>query len=173
VATYIVKLVDRADLSDEQRHSLQVAVQKKFDEVFDGSSDGVGVSWGSGGAHDNYVVHFVPDKDHSYLKQKWPRAVINPEAGGHTHSDGSLSGTEVYRRRNGAQFHSKEYALTVVHEAFHNLYPYQTTAWVHEMDGGGDAAGLAAAHYSLRTTLTDHNKQVLQKGFTVKNPQYL
>jgi hypothetical protein len=44
---------------------------------------------------------------------------------------------------------------------------------VHELDGGGEAAGLAAAHYSLRTQMTDHNKQLIRQGFSVKNPQYL
>ena len=173
MANYVVRLVDRADLSDAQKHSLQVAVQAKFDEAFNGTSDSVDVSWGAGNPNDNYVVHFVPDRDSSYLRKKWPRAVINEEAGGHTHSEGHLSGTEIYRRRHGVQFHAKEYALTVVHESMHNLYPFQTTAFVHEMDGGGEAAGLAAAHYSLKSTFTDHNKQVIQKGFSVKNPQYL
>jgi hypothetical protein len=173
MAQYIVKLVNRADLSDEQKHSVQNAVQKKFDEAFEGTSDGVNVSWGDGSVNDNYVVHFVPDVDNSYLRKKWPRADIDPEAGGHTHSHGPLSGTEVYRRRNGRQFHASEYALTVVHESMHNLYPRQTKDFVHEMDGGGEAAGLAAAHYSLKSKFTDHNKQVIQKGFSVKNPQYL
>jgi hypothetical protein len=108
MAKYIVKLVDRADLSDVQRHSIQVAVQKKFDEAFEGTSDGVDVSWGTGTPNDNYVVHFVPDRDSSYLKKKWPRAVINEEAGGHTYTGNKpLAGTEVYRRRHGAQFHAR------------------------------------------------------------------
>jgi hypothetical protein len=174
MAKYIVKLVDHANWNDGNKHGIEVAVQEKFDEAFEGTSDGVDVSWGTGADTDNYVVHFVPDRDHSYLKQKCPRAVINEEAGGHTYTgDRPLSGTEVYRTIHGSQYPYKGYALTVFHEALHNLFPFQTTAFVHELDGGGEAAGLAAAHYSLRSRMTDHNKELIRQGFSVKNPQYL
>ena len=59
------------------------------------------------------------------------------------------------------------------HEALHNLYPYQTTDFIHKLDGGGEAAGLAAAEYSFRTKMTEHNKELMRRGFATKNPQYI
>jgi len=174
MSKYIVKLVDRADFSTADEHSIEVATQKRFDEVFNGTSDTADVSWGSGDANDNLVVHFVPDRDHSYIKQKWPQANIALEAGGHTYTGARpMSATEVYRKRDGGDFHFGSYAATVVHEAMHNLYPYKGSDFVHQQDGGGAAAGLAAATYSRHTALTQHNKELLRTGFATKNPQYL
>jgi hypothetical protein len=174
MARYSVKLVDRAGLSTSDEHAIQTATQKRFDEAFDGTSDGVDVSWGSGAQSDNLVVHFVADRDHSYIKQKWADANIALEAGGHTYTGARpMSASEVYRKRDGGDFHFGSYAATVVHEAMHNLYPFQSADFVHKQDGGGAAAGLAAAIYSRHTHLTEHNKELLRKGFAVKNPQYL
>jgi hypothetical protein len=174
MARYIVKLVERADFSSSDEHAIQVAVDKSFKEAFEGTSDGVDVSWGTGDQNDNLVVHFVPDREHSYIKQKWPDANIALEAGGHTYTGARpMSATEVYRRRAGGDFHFGSYAATVFHEAMHNLYPFQTTNFVHLLDGGGEAAGLAAATYSRKTQMTEHNKQLIRQGFSVKNPQYL
>jgi hypothetical protein len=173
LAKYRVKLVDRTGWSDADKHGIQVATQKLFDEAFDGTSDSVDVSWGDGKDIDNLVAHFVPDIPHSYLRKKWPKATINPNAIGHTHSHGDLSGTEVYQTARGGLHHLKMYAMTVFHEAMHNLYPHQSTDFVHKLDGGGEAAGMAAAVYGLRSKMTDHNKELIQKGFSVKNPQYL
>jgi len=174
MAHYKVKLVERADFSTSDEHAIQIAVQKRFDEAFDGTSDGVDVSWGAGDPNDNLVVHFVPDREHSYIKQRWPDANIALEAGGHTYTGARpMSATEVYRKRASGDFHFGSYAATVFHEAMHNLYPYQTTNFVHMLDGGGDAAGLAAAIYSRHTAMTQHNKELIRRGFTVKNPQFL
>ena len=167
-------MVDHAHWDEGPRHGIEVAVKAKFAEAFDGTPDDISVSWGTGTDQDNYVVHFVPDRDHSYLKQKWPKAVINEEAGGHTYTgERPLAGSEVYRTIHGSQYPYKGYAMTVVHESLHNLFPFQTTAFVHELDGGGEAAGIAAAHYNLRTEMTQHNKELIRQGFSVKNPQLL
>ncbi len=174
MARYSVKLVDRAGFTTADEHSIQVAVQKKFDEAFNGTSDGVLVSWGMANPNDNLVVHFVADREHSYIKQRWPNANIAEEAGGHTYTGARpLSATEVYRKRDGGDFHFGSYAATVFHEALHNLFPFQTTNFIHKLDGGGEAAGLAAAIYSRHTRMTEHNKQLIRQGFSVKNPQYL
>jgi hypothetical protein len=174
MARYIVKLVERTNFTTADEHAIQVAVQKRFDEAFAGTTDSVDVSWGAGDPNDNLVAHFVADREHSYIKQKWPDANIALEAGGHTYTGARpLSATEVYRRRDGGDFHYGSYAATVFHEALHNLFPYQTTNFVHLLDGGGDAAGLAAATYSRHTQMTDHNKELIRQGFSVKNPQYL
>jgi hypothetical protein len=174
MATYSIKLVEHADYKPAQEQSIQAAVKQVFDRAFDGTADAVVVAWGSGTSADNLVVHFVPDVDHSYLKQRWPNANINPMAGGHTYTgDRPLAGTEVYRKRNGTLFHPIILSFTVFHEAMHNLFPFQTTAFVHELDGGGKAAGLANAHYSVETEMTIHNKELIRQGFSVKSPQYL
>jgi hypothetical protein len=173
MAKYTVKLVDHTNSGDAYKHGIEVAVQERFDEAFDGTDDGVDVSWGAGADTDNYVCHFVPDRDHSYIRQKWPKSVIDEEAGGHTYTGAKpMSATEVYWKRHGSQFPYKSYAMTVVHESMHNLFPSQTIAFVHEMDGGGEKAGIAAAHYSLKSQMTEHNKQVIRQGFSVKNPQF-
>lgn len=77
MATYTAKLVDRTGWSDADKHGIETKAQKLFDEAFQGTPDGVSVSWGNGTTSDNLVVHFVPDIPHSYLKQKWPGAIIN------------------------------------------------------------------------------------------------
>jgi hypothetical protein len=116
------------------------------------------------------VVHFVPDREHSYIKQKWPDANIILEAGGHTYTGARpMSASEVYRKRDGGDFHFGSYAATVFHEAMHNLYPFQNADFVHKKDG----TGLAAPIYSRHTQMTDHNKELIRQGFAVKNPQYL
>jgi hypothetical protein len=39
MARYIVKLVERADFSSSDEHAIQVAVDKRFKEAFEGTSD--------------------------------------------------------------------------------------------------------------------------------------
>jgi hypothetical protein len=170
MARYVVKLVDRASFSAADEHAIQVATQKRFDEAFKDTADSADVSWGSGTPNDNLVVHFVPDREHSYIKQKWPDANIILEAGGHTYTGARpMSASEVYRKRDGGDFHFGSYAATVFHEAMHNLYPFQNADFVHKKDG----TGLAAPIYSRHTQMTDHNKELIRQGFAVKNPQYL
>lgn len=174
MAKYTVKLVDHATWSTHDQFGIQKAVQKLFDEAFNGTPDSVEVSWTVPSPTDNLVVHFVPDRDHSYLKVRWPQANINRRAGGHTYTgDRPLSGSEVYQTRQGDRFPYVSYAATVFHEALHNLYPFQTVDFIHKLDGGGEAAGLAAPEYSFRSKMTDHNKELMRTGFSVKNPQYI
>jgi hypothetical protein len=98
MARYVVKLVDRTSFSAADEHAIQVATQKRFDEAFKDTADSADVSWGSGTPNDNLVVHFVPDREHSYIKQKWPDANIILEAGGHTYTGARpMSASEVYR----------------------------------------------------------------------------
>jgi hypothetical protein len=174
MATYSAKLVDRTGWSEADKHGIETKAQKLFDEAFQGTPDGVSVSWGNGTPSDNLVVHFVPDIPHSYLKQKWPGAIINQNAIGHTYTgERPLAGTEVYQIARGTRFPWQMYAITVFHEAMHNLFPYQSTDFVHKLDGGDEAAGMAAAVYGLRSQMTQHNKELIRQGFSVKNPQLL
>ncbi len=77
MAMYTAKLVDRTGWSEADKHGIETKAQKLFDEAFQGTPDGVSVSWGDGTTSDNLVVHFVSDIPHSYLKQKWPQARID------------------------------------------------------------------------------------------------
>jgi len=175
MARYIAKLVDHAvGLTAAQSHFVEVAAGKLFDQAFEGTSDGVDVSWGTGNSNDNLVVHFVMDREHSFLKVKWPQANIDVAAGGHTYvqAAGPISGTEIYRQRGGANLPHHSYPISIFHEALHNLFPGWSIDQMHMLDGGGDAAGMAAAHYNVNTPMTEHNKQLMRQGFSVKNAQY-
>ena len=98
MAIYTVKLVDR-------RSSGSHAVCQQFKSTSNVFSDSpsltrmtpVNVSWGAGAESDNLVMHFVEDSSSSYLKMTWPNLHIDANAGGHTHSHHSTSGTELYR----------------------------------------------------------------------------
>jgi hypothetical protein len=175
MARYTAKLVDRTGWSDADKHGIQLHVQRKFDEAFEGTADSVDVSWGAGTPEDNLVIHFVPDIPHSYLKQKFPDAVINPMDGGYTNtSQKPLSGTEIYQTVQGNRNWPWETrSMIVFHESLHNLFPFQPARFVHDLDGGGEAAGYAAAIPKLAYGMTQHNKELMRQGFSVKNPQLL
>lgn len=175
MAIYTAKLVDRTGWSAADQHGIEVQVQKKFDEAFAGTQDSVTVSWGGGTPQDNLVIHFVPDIAHSYLKQLFPNAVINPDDGGYTNtSQRPKSGTEIYQTVRGIRNWPWETrAMIVFHESLHNLFPFQSSNFVHMLDGGGAAAGYAAAKPRLSYGMTQHNKELMRQGFSVKNPQVL
>jgi hypothetical protein len=44
---------------------------------------------------------------------------------------------------------------------------------MHNLDGGGEKAGLAAARYNVHTKMTDRNKELIRRGFSFKTRQYL
>jgi hypothetical protein len=131
------------------------------------------VSWGTGTQLDNVVIHFVEDRGHSYILQKWPKAIIKPEAGGHTHCHGALSCTELYESVGGQRQHVRQLGVLAFHETLHNLFPYWTEAEMHNLDGGGEAAGLAAERVGPHSKMTDRNKEMLRRSFSLKNPQCL
>src|SRR5579864_7192657 len=136
MATYTAKLVDHTDNQALLvfKSGIQRITKELYDEAFDGTSDKVTVSWGPGAAADNLVVHFVLDLDHSFIRQKWPTARIKPEAGGHTHSEGSMSCTEIYQNVKGIRQHVRELAVLVFHESMHNLYPFWKEGELHNLD---------------------------------------
>lgn len=77
MAKYTAKLVDRTSWSEADKHGIRTKAQELFDEAFQGTPDGVSVSWGGGTPSDNLVAHFVRDIPNLYLKQKWPQARID------------------------------------------------------------------------------------------------
>lgn len=175
MAVYTAKLVDHTDAKSLQifKSGIQRLAKEYFDKAFDGTSDSVAVSWGSGTTADNLVVHFVLDLANSYIRQKWPKARIDSAAGGHTHSEGSLSCTEIYENIAGRRQHVRQLGVLVFHEALHNLLPAWSIDAMHNLDGGGAAAGLAAAVVGPDSKMTDHNKELIRRGFSSKNAQVL
>lgn len=167
MTTFTVKLVDHRESTSHETSGIQKSIERVFGLAFDGTSDQVSVSWGSGDAADNLVIHFVEDIAHSYLLTKWPKMKKpDPEAGGHTHSHGSQSGTELYRKRPSGKIHLSQYGVLAFHEALHNLFPFRDD--VHTNMGGG----IASAHIPNEDP-NDENKQWLRRGFSGKNPQLL
>jgi hypothetical protein len=43
---------------------------------------------------------------------------------------------------------------------------------LHDLDGGGEKAGIAAEKVGPDAKMTARNKELIQRGFSVKNPQY-
>jgi hypothetical protein len=197
MTTYSVKLVNRDGLSDDEQQRIQSSVQAKFDEAFQGTNDAVSVQWGAGTRDDNLVIHFVRDRDtaNSYLRSTFPTMREPPPyVGGHTHSHGALSGSELYRfalfrpvrQADGSytghlrRIALADYGALAFHEALHNLLPFwpndtnpdgtPNPGSLHNAAGGG---GLAASHVGRDTRMTDMNKVLIRRGFSVRNPQVL
>jgi hypothetical protein len=175
MSAYTAKLVDHTGSGLETfKSGIQRLAQETFDQAFDGTADKVTISWGAGTQSDNLVIHFVEDIAHSYIRQKWPSAAINADAGGHTHiASGPLCATELYKMAQGRRQHVRELGLLAFHEALHNLLPSWGMEQMHNLDGGGEKAGLAAAKISPDSKMTEHNKQLIRQGFSTKHDQYL
>jgi hypothetical protein len=73
-----------------------------------------------------------------------------------------------------------EYGALAFHEALHNLLPFwpndtnpdgtTNPESLHNAAGGG---GLASGHVGHRTSMTDMNRLLMRRGFSVRNPQVL
>jgi hypothetical protein len=51
--------------------------------------------------------------------------------------------------------------------------PFWGEEELHNLDGGGEAAGLSAKKIGPHTKMTDRNKEMMRRGLPVKNPQQL
>jgi hypothetical protein len=163
-----VKLVDHRNSTKEETDRVLSSIQRCLGLAFVDTSDDVEVLWGTGSKDDNLVIHFVQSQQigESYLRRTWPDMKVDPEAGGHTHTHGSLAGTELYRIRPLGPIHLRRYGQLAFHEALHNLFPFRSDQ--HTAFGGG----IAAAHIP-DIDPNDANKQFLRQGFSVPNPQLL
>ena len=166
MTTFAVKLVDHRDSDSKETAEILKSVQRVFGLAFTGTSDSVNVSWGTSTDQDNLVIHFVEDIAHSYLRQTWPKMDVNPKAGGHTHTHGKLSGTELYRTTPSGRIRLRRYGTLAFHEALHNLFPNRGDQ--HTAFGGGIAAATIPD-----MDPNDENKAWLRKGFSVRNLQLL
>jgi hypothetical protein len=166
MTNFTVKLVDHRSSTSQETSAIQTTVARVLGLAFVGTNDGVTVSWGSGNVGDNLVIHFVEDIANSYLRTTWPKMTVDPNAGGHTHTHGSLAGTELYRTRPSGPLTLRRYGALAFHEALHNLFPFRDD--VHTAMGGG----IAAANIPDQDP-DDENKAWLRRGFSVRNPQVL
>jgi hypothetical protein len=115
MATFSVKLVDHRGSTHAETTAIGATVVRVMGLAFVGTRDGVNVSWGSGTASDNIVLHFVEDIAHSYLRQTWPQMRVDQNAGRHTHTHGSLAGTELYRTTPSGPIHLRRYGALAFH----------------------------------------------------------
>jgi hypothetical protein len=177
MANYTTKLVDRTSgTSSNLLKAIQDDTQSLFDEVFAGTTLQVAVSWGTATDKDNYVVHFVEDKTpaNSYLLRRWPQTTIDPAAGGHTHTSGAMSGSEVYKFGDVSrtQHRGMGYAKLILHEFFHNQFPFVKDD-VHGPWGGGGLAAAVPVLFAPPDRINQRNKELIRRGFSVKTPQLI
>jgi hypothetical protein len=178
MAAYTVKIVDHTKSEEFQKYKggIKRIAQERFDEAFGDTPDTVTVSWGNGTEKDDVVVHFVQDVAHSYIKSKWPKAKIAANAGGHTYITEKKSCSEIYEYLNSDSKQRQQVAIagiSIFHEALHNLFPGWTIDEMHNLDGGGEKAGLAAEKYNSHSQMTDRNKEMIRRGFSFKTRQWL
>jgi len=143
MSNYTIKLCDHTTQPNPSQGGIQSALQGFFTRVFNGTSDSATVSWGTGSASDNVVVHFVPNRDpSSYIVQSWGKeklASISEYAGGHTTMHHREICSEIYQTvvlkppRTGTKtLQPLEQAKLAFHECIHNVFP----AW-DEVDLNG------------------------------------
>jgi len=166
MAVYSVKLVDHRNSTGAETAAISASVSRIFGLAFVGTSDSIRVLWGAGSAADNLVLHFVADIASSYLRQTWPNMTVSPKAGGHTHSHGSMSGTELYRTTPAGAIPLRRYGALAFHEALHNLFPLRGDQ--HTAMGGG----IASANIPDADP-NDANKAFLRQGFSIRTRQVL
>ncbi len=166
MTTYSVKLVDHRNSSRAETTAICASVAHVMGLAFVGTQDGISAAWGTANANDDLVLHFVEDVAHSYLKRTWPAMRVDPNAGGHTHVHGSVSGTELYRTTPRGPITLRRYGALAFHEALHNLFPNRGDQ--HTAFGGG----IAAANIPDMNP-NDDNKAFLRQGFSVRTRQLL
>ena len=102
-----VTLVDRTGGASLSHENFKVGIMHELEDIlgdliFSASeADVVNARWVSqspASGEQDLVIHWVPDRDHSYLRSKWPSTRIAQNAGGHTNTQGSITGSEFYRR---------------------------------------------------------------------------
>jgi hypothetical protein len=85
------------------------------------------------------VIHWVPDRDNSYLRKKWPSVQIAQNASGHTYIDKDMTGSEFYRRPRLQT--PSAYAKIAAHEAMHNITGLGNQKLHGQRGLAGDGAG--------------------------------
>jgi len=143
-----VTLVDRTGVASQSHENFKAGIMHELEDILGdllySNSDitVVNARWVSqspAAGDQDLVIHWVPDRDHSYLRQIWPSTVIAQNAGGHTHQHGNTTGSEFYRipklKTTG------DYAKIAAHEAMHNITGLNNRQLHGQLGLAGDAGG--------------------------------
>ncbi|MEP6849824.1 MAG: hypothetical protein ABI999_13290 [Acidobacteriota bacterium] len=168
MSAYSIKIVNHTRITPRLQGVIKTGLQNLFDQVFSGTVDSAVVDWGTGAASDAIVLHFVHDIATSYLQQQMPGNNIRGDAGGHTRTQGKITGSEFYLRTSGTPLHDSAYARLAFHESLHNQFPFWSNDDMHGADGGG---GLASS--PPQEPMTEKNKELMRRGIAIKNAQLM
>jgi len=169
-----VTLVDRTGSSSKSHETFKSGITSELESILGdliGSKSDVtvvNVRWVSQSpapADQDLVIHWVTDRDTSYLKSKWSDTKIDPKASGHTNSKGNTTGCEFYRHPKLKT--AAAYALIAAHELMHNI-TRTNNAQLHGQGGlAGDAGG------TPHLPITDNDKKLVKAGMQKGLPDQL
>ena len=169
-----VTLVDRTGGASLSHENFKVGIMHELEDIlgdliFSASeADVVNARWVSqspASGEQDLVIHWVPDRDHSYLRSKWPSTRIAQNAGGHTHTHGSMTGLEFYRRPTLKT--PLAYAILAAHEAMHNITGLNNLQLHGQMGVAGDANG------TPHLPVTNNDRTLVQAGMRRGLPDQL
>jgi|SRR5262245_6373445 len=143
-----VTLVDRTGVASPSHENFKAGIMRELENILmdliSSTSDitVVNARWVSQSPADgdqDLVIHWVPDRDHSYLRSIWPSTVIDINASGHTNRVGGIAGSEFYRK---PRLNSPSaYAKIAAHEVMHNITGLNNRQLHGQMGLAGDSKG--------------------------------
>ncbi len=161
-----VTLVDRTGAASRDHENFKAGIMRELEDILGdliystSESTAVNARWtgqSPPAGDQDLVIHWVPDRDHSYLRKKWPGVMIKQNASGHTYvGPGNLTGTEFYRRPRLKT--PLAYALIAAHEAMHNITGFNNLQLHGQMGVAGDAEG------TPHLPVTDNDRSLVQGG---------
>ena len=170
-----VTLVDRTGAAASASHeSFKMGIMQELVKILDDliHSDSeatvINTRWvnqSPASGDQDVVIHWVPDRDQSYLRKKWPSVQIAQNASGHTYIDKDMTGSEFYRR---PRLQTPEaYAKIAAHEAMHNITRLGNQKLHGQRGLAGDGAG------TPHLPVTDNDKTLVQAGMQRGLPDQL
>jgi hypothetical protein len=169
-----VTLVDRTGSSSQSHEPFKAGIQSELanllGDLIGSKSDAavVNTRWvtqSPGAGDQDLVIHWVPDRDNSYLKKNWSDTKIDLRASGHTNSKGNTTGSEFYRHPKLKT--AAAYALIAAHELMHNI-TRTNNAQLHGQGGlAGDAGG------TPQLPITDNDRSLAQAAMKKSLPDQL
>jgi hypothetical protein len=170
-----ITLVDRTGDASPSHENFKAGIMHELTHIFedllysDSDVTVVNARWLSqspGAGEQDLVIHWVPDRDHSYLRSNWPTTRIDQNAGGHTHTHGSMTGSELYQRHPLLKTPLAS-AIIAAHEAMHNITGLNNIQLHGQMGLEGDAFGRP------HLPVTDNDRQLVQTGMQSGVPDQL
>jgi len=160
-----VTFVDRTGTSSASHETFKAGIMQEFVKIFedllytDAEATVINSRWVShspASEDQDLVIHWVPDRDNSYLRKTWPSVQIATNASGHTFVDTNMTGSEFYRRPRLQT--PLAYAKIAAHEAMHNISGLGNRQ-LHGQNGlAGDPVG------TPHLPITDNDKTLVQTG---------